>query len=78
MSLPRTTERPVSECRDECSELPQRAVPKSHGRKYVLRGFTSYRLLYLRRTPDDFHRVRITPTYPHNQEGMKAEDFRYK
>jgi len=78
MSLPRTTERPVSECRDECSELPQRAVPKSHGRKYVLRGFTSYRLLYLRRTPDDFHRVRITPTNKCLRADKTSEQYQLK
>ena len=52
--LPRTTERPTCECGDEprtsgveqgerlvrgeCSELPRRAVPQSHGRKSVVRG----------------------------------------
>ena len=36
--LPRTTERPVRERGDECSELPARAVPQSHGRKSVVRG----------------------------------------
>ncbi len=36
--LPRTTERPVRERGDECSELPAREVPQSHGRKSVVRG----------------------------------------
>ena len=36
--LPRTTERSVRERVDECSELPARAVPQSHGRKSVVRG----------------------------------------
>ncbi len=31
-SSPRTTERPVRERGDECSELPARVVPQSHGR----------------------------------------------
>jgi len=36
--LPRTTERSARECGDECSELPRRAAPQSHGRKSVVRG----------------------------------------
>ena len=36
--LPRTTERPARECGDECSQLPRREVPQSHGRKSVVRG----------------------------------------
>jgi len=35
--LPRTTELPVRERGDECSELPAREVPQSHGRKSVVR-----------------------------------------
>ncbi len=38
LHLPRTTERPVRERGDECSELPAREVPQSHGRKPVVRG----------------------------------------
>ena len=30
--LPRTTERPVRKRGDECSDLPVRAAPQSHGR----------------------------------------------
>ena len=36
--LPRTTERPVREREDECSELPAREAPQSHGRKFVVLG----------------------------------------
>ena len=36
--LPRTTERPGCECGKECSGLPRRDVPQSHGRKSVVRG----------------------------------------
>jgi hypothetical protein len=36
--LPRTTERPVRNCGDECSVRPARAVPQSHGRNPVVRG----------------------------------------
>ncbi len=36
--LPRTTERPVRKRGDECSDLPVRAAPQSHGRKSVVRG----------------------------------------
>ena len=36
--LPRTTERPVRKRGDECSDLPVRAVPQSHGHKSVVRG----------------------------------------
>jgi hypothetical protein len=35
--LPRTTERPLRKCGDECSEHPRRATPQSHGRKSVVR-----------------------------------------
>ncbi len=34
----RTTERPVRERGDECSELPAREAPQNHGRKSVVRG----------------------------------------
>jgi len=37
-ALPRTTERPEGESGDECSELPRREAPQSHGRKSVVRG----------------------------------------
>ena len=37
-NLPRTTERPVRERGDECSELPASPVPQSDGRKSVVRG----------------------------------------
>jgi len=36
--LPRTTERSGRESGDECSELPRREAPQSHGRKSVVRG----------------------------------------
>ncbi len=36
--LPRTTERPGRESGDECSELPRREAPQSHGRKSMVRG----------------------------------------
>ncbi|MFQ5796980.1 MAG: sensor histidine kinase, partial [Candidatus Bipolaricaulia bacterium] len=38
VGLPRTTERPVHEYGNECSELPARVVPQSHGRESVVRG----------------------------------------
>ncbi len=34
----RTTERPVRKRGDECSGVPTRVVPQSHGRKPVVRG----------------------------------------
>ena len=37
-SSPRTTEHPVRERGDVCSELPAKAAPQSHGRKSVVRG----------------------------------------
>ncbi|MCH7912531.1 MAG: class II aldolase/adducin family protein, partial [Deltaproteobacteria bacterium] len=37
-SSSRTTEYPVRERGDECSELPAKAAPQSHGRKSVVRG----------------------------------------
>ena len=40
-SLPRTTERPVRKRGDECSGVPTRVVPQSHGRKPVVRGLLS-------------------------------------
>ncbi len=36
--LPRTTERPVRNRGEECSDLPVRAALQSHGRKSVVRG----------------------------------------
>ena len=39
--LPRTIERPGRESGDECSELPRREAPQSHGRKPVVRGLPS-------------------------------------
>ncbi len=44
--LPRTTECAVRERGDECSELPARAVPQSHGRKPVVRGLLLTSWLY--------------------------------
>ena len=59
--LPRTTERPVRKrgdeprtistqtlakiVRDECFDLPVRAAPHSHGRKYVVRGLQMIKVL---------------------------------
>ncbi len=37
-ALPRTTERPVRECGDDCSGVPQRVAPQSHARMSVGRG----------------------------------------
>ena len=36
--LPRSTELPVRKRGDECSDLPVRGAPQSHGRKSVVRG----------------------------------------
>ena len=45
--LPRTKEGPVRERGDECSELPARAAPQSHGRKSVVRGLLLPVLLFV-------------------------------
>ncbi len=55
MPLPRTTERPVRKCRDECSEVPE-GMPQSHGRKSVVRG------LHHRLSAADVDRLAGDPT----------------